>query len=487
MIFLLAMAMVLVSRAQKDTAYIHTFGGDRDEEGRDIQLAPDDGFITVGTTSSFGAGQSDIYLLKVDSNIAYQWSQAIGHAGIENGRAVRVHPDGGYLIAGFTNSIGAGGYDGYLVRTDDTGSVIWEKTFGGADWDFFYDMVLTDDKGCIAVGQTHSSGAGNGDAWAVRIDKDGNLVWEKTFGGMGEDGANGVELLHNKNVVLAGHNWDEVYKCSRATLWKMDTKGNLIKEIFIPNTTNTSEYISDIYIDSSQILVTGTTQRSELYIDDIISYKLDSNFSIIWTSINGGIGKPYNKHDRSYSILYDNKYVYILGETTTYGSGESDIYLLRLDPLNGDLLLGATLGNNREEKGYKLLYRNSSFIIAGQTNGFEGEYYDLMILTSDTIKDYTEIPIKTYDQSSTINNISYRPILDSITIKPNPTSSALYISGTLGKSFEYRINSLEGKLIKEGHVNNKIDLIDVNGGAYILTLTFSNSYRFFRFIHRPSQ
>jgi hypothetical protein len=481
------MGGVLGSQAQKDTAYIHTFGGDRDEEGRDIQLTPDDGFITVGSTSSFGAGQSDIYLLKVDSNIAYQWSKAIGHAGIENGRAVRVHPDGGYLIAGFTNSIGAGGYDGYLVRTDDTGRVIWEKTFGGADWDFFYDMVLTDDKGCIAVGQTHSSGAGNGDAWAARVDNDGNLVWEKTFGGAGEDGANGVKLQHDKKIIFAGHSWDKEYKCSRATLWQLEANGVLNRETFIPNITNTSEYLSDIYLDSTQILVTGTTQRSGLKIDDIISYKLDSNFNIVWASINGGIGKPYNKHDRSYSIIYDKRYVYVLGETTTFGSGESDIYLLRIDPMNGDLLIGATLGNNREEKGSKLIYKSGSFIIVGQTNGFRGEYYDLMILRSDTIKDYTEIPIKNYDQSSVLNNTPFSSYFDLITIYPNPTSRIININNSNDVKFKYNINSLEGRKIKEGYTNNKIYLDGVKTGEYILTLTFRNSHKYFRFIYRSSK
>lgn len=93
-----------------------------------LQLTSDNGFILVGSTSSFGAGNSDIHLVKVDSNIKYEWSAAIGHEFTEFGHAVKQTADNGYIICGCTNSIGNGSDDVYLVRTDNKGKLLWEKT-----------------------------------------------------------------------------------------------------------------------------------------------------------------------------------------------------------------------------------------------------------------------------------------------------------------------------------------------------------------------
>ena len=186
-IFIFTYLFAVSLSAQKDTAFIYTFGGDQDEQGRDIELTADSGFIMVGATSSFGNGNSDIYLVKVDSNIKYQWSRAIGHFHLEFGHAVKQTKDGGYVICGYSNSKGTGSYDGYLVRTDDTGAVVWEKYFGGFDWDKFYDVELTPDGGFMLVGETNSFGAGDADAWIVKTDSLGNLEWEKFLGGKKKD------------------------------------------------------------------------------------------------------------------------------------------------------------------------------------------------------------------------------------------------------------------------------------------------------------
>ena len=92
--------------------------------GQDIQYTSDHGFIIAGTTSSFGSGNTAIYLLKVDSNGTFQWSKAIGGIGIEWGYSVKQTFDKGYVVAGYTNSFGNGGYDMYLVKTDSAGNTL---------------------------------------------------------------------------------------------------------------------------------------------------------------------------------------------------------------------------------------------------------------------------------------------------------------------------------------------------------------------------
>ncbi|MGB0391072.1 MAG: hypothetical protein ACPGD5_05855, partial [Salibacteraceae bacterium] len=215
--------------AQTDTAYIYTFGGELDEQGRDIELTSDSGFIMVGATSSFGHGNSDIYLVKVDSNINYQWSRAIGDYFLEFGHAVKQTADNGFIICGYSNSGGNGGYDGYLVKTNDTGAVEWTKYFGGFDWDKFYDLEITPDGGFMIVGETHSFGAGGADAWVIKTDSLGNTEWEKTYGGTYTDIAHALIKTSDGNYAFCGENGSET-PANKGDAWlvKFDGNGNIV-------------------------------------------------------------------------------------------------------------------------------------------------------------------------------------------------------------------------------------------------------------------
>jgi hypothetical protein len=80
-------------------------------------------------------------------------------------RAIEILPDSGFIIAGYTNSFGNGGYDGWLMKIDKNGDTLWNKYVGTNDWDFFYDVALTLDSGFICTGATYGTGNGNEDLW----------------------------------------------------------------------------------------------------------------------------------------------------------------------------------------------------------------------------------------------------------------------------------------------------------------------------------
>ena len=107
-----------------DTAYVHAYGGPNIDHCKEMQATNDNGYVLIGSTSSYGNGNSDIYLVKVDSSGAYQWSKTYGGANIEWGYSIKQTYDNGYAIAGYTNSYGAGGYDVYLLKTDSLGGVL---------------------------------------------------------------------------------------------------------------------------------------------------------------------------------------------------------------------------------------------------------------------------------------------------------------------------------------------------------------------------
>ncbi|MDD4050748.1 MAG: hypothetical protein PHR28_02460 [candidate division Zixibacteria bacterium] len=204
-----------------------TYGGTAVDEGHAVCRASDGGYIIVGDTYSFGAGSSDVYMLKIDEDGNLAWQKTFGGSADERGSAVAPTRDGGYIIAGRTFSFGAGILDMYLVKTDAAGNLTWQKTFGGPSSDEACAVAQTSDGGYAVAGFTDSFGAGNFDAHLVKTDASGNKLWQKTYGGAQDDGANCLTLGIDGGFILAGwtnsygHGGDDLY------LVRTDSLGNL--------------------------------------------------------------------------------------------------------------------------------------------------------------------------------------------------------------------------------------------------------------------
>uniref|UniRef100_A0A7V0Z611 Bulb-type lectin domain-containing protein n=1 Tax=candidate division WOR-3 bacterium TaxID=2052148 RepID=A0A7V0Z611_UNCW3 len=129
-----------------NTIWARVYGGDGYgwlSSSESVIESDDNGYIIVGTTTSFGAGARDIYLIKTDSIGNIQWTKTFGGLEFDDGWLVQQTADGGYIIAGMTNSFGAGNTDAYLIKTDENGDTIWTRTYGGSDWDDVRTVLQT--------------------------------------------------------------------------------------------------------------------------------------------------------------------------------------------------------------------------------------------------------------------------------------------------------------------------------------------------------
>ena len=181
-----------------------TFGGSDWDWGTSVQQTRDGGYILLGGTWSYGAGDYDSWLIKTDSQGNKQWERTFGGIGLDIGWSVQQITDGGYILLGHTSSYGAGEWDFWLIKTDSQGNKQWTKTFGGSEDDQGYSVQQASDGGYILLGYTESYGAGSADFWLIKTDAYGNKEWERTFGGSAIDWGISVQQAEDGGYILLG-------------------------------------------------------------------------------------------------------------------------------------------------------------------------------------------------------------------------------------------------------------------------------------------
>ena len=157
-------------------SFTKTFGGVDWDYANSVQQTTDGGYIIAGGTDSPGT-DGDVYLVKTDREGNEEWSRTFGGKENDTASSVQQTTDGGYIIAGDTNSFGAGEFDFYLVKTDGEGNEEWSRAFGGVGWDYADSVQQTTDGGYIIAGGTDSYGAGGYDVYLVKTDGGGNEEW----------------------------------------------------------------------------------------------------------------------------------------------------------------------------------------------------------------------------------------------------------------------------------------------------------------------
>jgi hypothetical protein len=358
-----------------------TFGGTSNDIFRSVRQINDGGYILIGTTWSFGAGSGDVWLIKTDASGTIQWNRTYGGTnydsgycvlgygdvwliktdsygniqwdktfgtfwGIEHGNSVRQTSDGGYIITGSYKDNNMLCSDIWLIKTDATGNMQWNRTFGGTKWEYSESVRQTNDGGYIIAGETMSFGDGEHyDVWLIKTDYNGNMLWNKTFGGTEHDAGSSVQQTTDGGYILAGRT--ESFSVSFLDVWliKTDSNGNMQW-----NKTFGGYFLYTAYDDSVQqttdgdylISATGSFDNEP---NDVWLIKTNSSGNIKWIKNFGGPSS-----DAGYSVQQTKDGGYIItGLTYSFGAGYEDGWLIKVakenHPPNTPVIEGPISGN----------------------------------------------------------------------------------------------------------------------------------------------
>ncbi|MFI5172476.1 MAG: T9SS type A sorting domain-containing protein [Chitinophagales bacterium] len=297
------------------------------------------GSNSSGDKSEDSKGFSDYWIVKIDSLGIIEWDKTIGGGQKDNAWAIGQTLDGGYLIGGSSESnIGddksencKGNYDYWVVKTDDLGNVEWDETIGGTDDDFLTAMVILPDGNYVVAGYSRSdispdkteNNIGGVDYWIIKLDPDGDIIWQNTIGGLSDDFCFGLTATMDNGFAMSGYSWPSP----------------------------------------------AGGDKSEASIgDEYWIVKVDSEGELVWENTIGG-----SNGEITYQIveMYDGgfamsgySYSPISGDKTEPNNGGADLWLVRTDA-EGNVLWDNDMGCENEEVTQAVAVQANGAIIAG--------------------------------------------------------------------------------------------------------------------------
>ncbi|MBN1155018.1 hypothetical protein JXB12_08900, partial [candidate division KSB1 bacterium] len=353
----------MINRLNIGSTFVRFYGGQGIEKGYSIQQTIDGGYILAGGTDSYGFGDRDAWLLKINAIGEEQWSYSYGGNYFDEAAVVHQTTDGGFILGGYSQSY-QNNNEFWILKTNEYGTELWHKSYGGLGA-YCYSIRETTDGGYISIGHAVQESTGPAsDIWFVKVNSDGERVWDKFFGGTNGDAGYAVEQTLDGGYICTGG----MYR-SDMDLFLIKTDENGIEQwskIF--DYSNSDKGYSVQQNPDGGYIIVGSAKRS-LTDDDVLLLKTDLNGDEQWHKTFGGTG-----NDIGYSIDQTSEGGYIItgfkSSSEMSDLSEKDILLIKTD-INGKLQWSKTFGGPNEDEGRSVHSTfDGGYVITGSTKSY---------------------------------------------------------------------------------------------------------------------
>lgn len=422
------------SQLPPDMVWNKTFPGIYSDVARQVQPTNDGGYIMVGESESFGPGTWSVYAVKSDSNGTLEWNKTYGGANFDFPLAIRQTTDNGYIIGTYTTSYPPSGTNLRLIKLAENGDTLWTSVLpnsNGCILQFAGCVVQTDDGGYMIAGYGWMP-PNNNQIQLFKTDPDGKLVWDKNYGGPSDDYGATIQATNDGNYILAGYTYSYGSGHDDGYMIKINPEGDTLWTSVIGGANYDSYRFVRPTSDGGYIAV-GSTQSFGKGEQGYV-VKTGPTGVLQWTAAIGG-----DNNEAFEGVCENENHEYILtGTTNSYGNGLHDFMIVRLDSA-GNTLGMKTYGGPDEDFGSTIeKVPGHGYIAAGTYTG--NSYLDFWLLKFEADSIYTSVDEK---PAGVVLQIGLSPAF------PNPFQSETTIRYHLDRvgQVELRILDLMGKEI----------------------------------------
>ncbi len=425
-----------------------TYGGSDYDYGVSVQQTTDGGYIVAGGTESFGSG-SQVYLIKTNASGDTLWTRTYGGEGEAFGWSVQQTTDGGYIVAGWTRLYTPAPVDVYLVKTNGQGDTLWTRTYGGADNDIGYSVQQTTDGGYI-VGGFYELSNGSSQVYLIKTNASGDTLWTRIYGGWHWNDGFSVRQTSDGGYIVTGrtdsfgNSWQVYFVKTDAagdSLWTR-TYGSDIGEEYGYSVQQTS--------DGGYIVVGRTNLGNS--ISQVYLVKTNASGDTLWSRIY------YDRENVvGYFVQQTSDGDYIIAGGTAFDWTRYDVYLLKVSA-SGDTLWTRTYGDNGGsyiDEGHSVQQTSDEgYIVTGGTESFGNGYQVYLIKTDANGNVALETPVNPL-AGLTVGQLK---------ATPNPFTSFTRIMGHEGERFA--LYDISGRKVAV-HWGDRIG-IGIAAGVYFI-------------------
>jgi len=436
-------------------------------------------------------GNSDFCIIKLNNTNDIIWQKTYGGTDSDFANSIQETTDGGYIVAGYTYSNDGdipenkGDADFWIIKLNNIGDTIWHKTYGGTDYDYEKSIKETTDGGYIVIGYTKSNDGditenkGNEDVWVIKLDNIGDIIWQKTYGGTNNDEAFSIQETTDGGYIFTGNtesnDGDITENKGNKDVWviKLDNTGGIIWQKTYGGASN-DEALSIQEITNGEYIVAGYTESNNGDITenkgemDAWLIKIDNTGNIIWQKTYGGTS---NDDIKAMQETTDSGFI-LAGNTKsndgniTENKGYTDVWLIKVNNI-GDIIWQKTYGGSNSDLAFSIQETsNEGYIVAGYTDSNNGD-----ITENKGAADIWVIKIGEDTLSNYVKQLSY----NIFSIYPNPTTGKVQISlneQQVGSTLQ--ITDINGRVVKQLTIEQlntlTIDLSNQAKGVYFVKL-----------------